>query len=127
MYCPNDQCPDFIESGHRGEYREGLATCPKCQSNLAPGSAPQPRTPVPANNAGFVVVEVYNTEHEASLALSMLTAHGVMGKVTMDASAWVGISTHAYLLVPEDQAARATRILAAPRPRAKGLRRKHGS
>jgi len=32
MYCPNDECPDFVAHGVRVEYREGLVTRPRCGS-----------------------------------------------------------------------------------------------
>jgi len=35
MYCPNDECPEFVAYHVRGEYREEIATCPRCGAQLA--------------------------------------------------------------------------------------------
>jgi hypothetical protein len=30
MFCPNDDCPDFVKTGLRSEYREDITVCPYC-------------------------------------------------------------------------------------------------
>ncbi len=98
MYCPNDQCPDHVEYGLRGEYRDGVVRCPKCQAELAPGSPPQQEVgpepvpelpPLPKLSPGvqggdLMVVETFHTEHEARLALSLLRVHGIVASVALD-------------------------------------------
>lgn len=34
MFCPNPECPDFVETGKPGEYTHGVAVCPVCESYL---------------------------------------------------------------------------------------------
>jgi hypothetical protein len=34
MFCPNDECPDFINNGLRSEYRDDIMVCPFCGTNL---------------------------------------------------------------------------------------------
>ena len=34
MYCPNNDCPDFVGSGLRAEYRPDIAVCPYCGTPL---------------------------------------------------------------------------------------------
>lgn len=34
MRCPNAVCPDILRSGFPGEYRQGIALCPKCGTGL---------------------------------------------------------------------------------------------
>jgi hypothetical protein len=34
MYCPNDECPDFLDTGLRAEYRDDIERCPYCRTAL---------------------------------------------------------------------------------------------
>ncbi len=34
MYCPNEDCPDVKQTGSPGEYRDEVARCPRCGSDL---------------------------------------------------------------------------------------------
>jgi hypothetical protein len=34
MYCPNPDCPDFLETGSHAEYVAGITVCPKCGAYL---------------------------------------------------------------------------------------------
>jgi hypothetical protein len=34
MFCPNDECPDFLNTGLRAEYREDIPVCPFCGTTL---------------------------------------------------------------------------------------------
>jgi hypothetical protein len=45
MWCPNRECPDFVEDGQPGEYVDSVATCPKCGAALVP-EWPPVRPPV---------------------------------------------------------------------------------
>jgi hypothetical protein len=44
MFCPNDECPDFVNSGLRSEYRDDVMTCPFCGSAMV---AARPESPFP--------------------------------------------------------------------------------
>lgn len=44
MFCPNDECPDFIDTGLRSEYREDIIRCPYCNTPLE-AAAPPPAGP----------------------------------------------------------------------------------
>ena len=144
MYCPNDQCPDLVQYGLRGEYREGVVKCPKCQAELAPGSPPQPKErepglelpPLPELAAGveagdLAVVETFHTEHEARLALSVLRTHGLFASVALDSCGGtdpgLGFGTRARLLVPQSQLAQAAELLRGAVRSPRGLKRKPGS
>jgi hypothetical protein len=34
MYCPNDDCPDYLNTGLRSEYRDDISSCPFCGTGL---------------------------------------------------------------------------------------------
>ncbi len=34
MFCPNRECPDFVEDGAPGEYVDSVEVCPKCGAAL---------------------------------------------------------------------------------------------
>jgi len=34
MFCPNDECPDFLNTGLRSEYRQDITICPFCATHL---------------------------------------------------------------------------------------------
>ena len=34
MFCPNRECPDFVEDGAPGEYVDSVTLCPKCGTTL---------------------------------------------------------------------------------------------
>jgi hypothetical protein len=34
MFCPNDECPDFVDTGLRAEYREDVFECPFCGTRM---------------------------------------------------------------------------------------------
>jgi len=38
VYCPNTACPDVKQTGIPGEYRDGIAQCPRCGCSLVPAS-----------------------------------------------------------------------------------------
>ena len=41
MFCPNDECPDLLDSGLRAEYRDEITVCPYCETPLV-GHRPEP-------------------------------------------------------------------------------------
>lgn len=40
MFCPNDECPDFLNTGLRSEYRADIFRCPYCDTALVPEAPP---------------------------------------------------------------------------------------
>jgi len=51
MFCPNDECPDLLNTGIRAEYREDLSACPFCGAALVhwvEEKPPQPEEEMPA-------------------------------------------------------------------------------
>jgi hypothetical protein len=36
MFCPNNECPDFLDTGLRSEYRQEIFRCPFCETALVP-------------------------------------------------------------------------------------------
>lgn len=42
MFCPNPECPDFVEDGRPGEYIDSIHVCPKCGAELIPEWPPEP-------------------------------------------------------------------------------------
>lgn len=34
MFCPNDECPDFVNSGRRSEFRDDVMVCPYCAAAM---------------------------------------------------------------------------------------------
>ena len=51
MYCTDLQCPDFLQWGVHGEYRQGITVCPKCGATLVterpePGRVGEAEEPV---------------------------------------------------------------------------------
>jgi len=50
MFCPNDQCPDFVNTGLRSEYRLDVTVCPYCGSHLVetrPDNPPRENEEIP--------------------------------------------------------------------------------
>lgn len=122
MYCPNDDCPDFQKHGVRGEYREGITHCPKCGAPLHTGSpTAKPDLPVTFQQVSgefagpLVQVAAFQTEHEADLAVSYLESQGVDAIRASDdcggAHPGIGFSTRSRVLVPEELAHEAARLL----------------
>jgi len=139
MYCPNDECPDFVAYGVRGEYREGIATCPRCGAHLLPGSpaavskssakagerervelepedAAFRREPRLEDRERFVPVARFDFEHEANVAVSFLASAGIEAIVTGDDCGRVDpilgfVTGGIRLMVPESQAEKASELL----------------
>ena len=51
MFCPNDECPDFVNTGLRSEYRDDVMACPYCGSTMV---AERPEEPFPDDVDGIV-------------------------------------------------------------------------
>ncbi len=54
MWCPNRDCPDFLEDGRPGEYVDTVVTCPKCGAALVPEWPP---AVAPGDDAGIELRE----------------------------------------------------------------------
>ncbi len=121
MYCPNDECPDFLEDGIRGEYREDVETCPKCGARLAHGEVPSTTPPVEELEDPLVAVAVYDQEHKADLAVSFLRSMGIEASVSADdcgrTDPALGFVTGGLrVVVRESQAREAAELLASQAP-----------
>lgn len=44
MFCPNNECPDFVNSGLRSEYRQDISVCPFCGAHLVEYRPNEPDT-----------------------------------------------------------------------------------
>jgi hypothetical protein len=116
VYCPNDDCPDFVAYGVRGEYREGLVSCPRCKALLLPGSPPTTHEPGLEEGEGLVPVASFELEHQANLAISFLASKGIVAIIAADDCGRIdpvlGIVTGGLrLMVPESQAQEAVLLL----------------
>ena len=40
MFCPNDECPDYLNTGLRSEYRVDITNCPYCETYLVTEAPP---------------------------------------------------------------------------------------
>ena len=125
MFCPNRECPDFLESGEPGEYRDDVEICPKCGARLEhappePGGRPGEQNEWGGNGAApggpLVAVAWFEYRQDADLAASMLQANGIWAVVFADDGGGtlphVGFGTAARVMVPEMHAAAALELLA---------------
>ena len=116
MYCPNDDCPDFVSLAERGEYREGLVTCPRCGARLAPGGPPaSPETELEGTEP-LKPVASFQFPHQAEVAVSFLESNGIAAIITGDdcgrADPILGIVTGGVrVMVRESQALEALSLL----------------
>jgi hypothetical protein len=99
VFCPNPECPDFVDTGIHGEYVDIIWQCPVCGAKLVHELPPRaaPETGDEPEMAGgepgsLVSVGSYVYRQEAELACSLLTANGITAFVSRRG-----------LLVPESQ------------------------
>ena len=131
MFCPSPECPDRLESGEPGEYRDGIFTCPRCGATLVPEhpfpeqEEEQPLPGFPAGDGdGGPPVEVasFNYRQDAELACSMLEANGVPAFVFGDDCGGVdpriGFGTRTRVMVPASRAEEAASLLREAAPQA---------
>ena len=85
MFCPNDDCPDFLDTQLRSEYREDIMRCPYCDTPLvaaAPPAAPPdeddhpPKPRVGDDEAMEPVIEAADLT-EVAVIKSVLDAAGI--------------------------------------------------
>lgn len=85
MFCPNDECPDFVNTGLRSEYRDDIMRCPYCETPLvttaplvaAPGSDDGPRKPRVGNDEAMEPVIEATDLTEVAVIKSVLDAAGI--------------------------------------------------
>ncbi len=107
VFCPNPECPDFVDTGIHGEYVDTIWQCPVCGAKLvrelparaAPEAGGEPE--LSGSEAGSLVsVASYLDRQDAELACSLLTAKGITAFVS-----------HKELLVSEGQVLAAMALL----------------
>ncbi len=99
MFCPNDNCPDLIEGGVRGEYVVGVTQCPTCGTPLVERVVIDNAEAVRLVDGDVDVETVFVTADgtEAAVVRSLLRASGI--PFSMDGTAdqdflglgWAGI------------------------------------
>jgi hypothetical protein len=106
-YCP--QCSI--------EYVEGTAKCEDCSTDLVPGSPPEssPRVQIPdSKDVKLVSARVFTggtAQMDADLARSILQAQGIPCILSGEGAANMLPVLHVHLLVREEDAERAARVL----------------
>ncbi len=132
MYCPNRECPDFVEDGAPGEYVETVTVCPKCGAVLvaefpperpeaepsAPEDGGEDATPcgaLPLPRGTLVALAAFDYPDETGPFVAALERAGVAvfqflddGRDFEDRG---GVATCTRLLVPESQASEALAVL----------------
>lgn len=107
VFCPNPECPDFVDTGIHGEYVDTVWQCPACGAKLihelparaAPESGDEPEM-AGVEHGPLVPVGTFLNRQDAELACSLLTAKGITAFVS-----------HKELLVPEGQVLAAMALL----------------
>lgn len=138
MYCPNTECPDFLEDGRPGEYVDTVTVCPKCGAALVPDwppetempanepawdeaaadeSGPDPTPPPPAGL--LVAVAAFDYPDEAQALVAALAERGIVAYQFFDDGRDfaddAGIAHCTRVLVPESQARSAAALAARHR------------
>jgi len=129
MYCTDPQCPDFLQFGIHGEYREGITVCSKCGAMLVPELPMSQRVEDPAESAAvqlsslpgpLVTLASFNYRQDAELAASMLLANGIQALLTGDDCGRVdpglGFGTRTRIMVDAGQVEAASALLEQAMP-----------
>jgi hypothetical protein len=83
VFCPNDDCPDFLSTGLRAEYRDDVSVCPFCGVTLVferPADADAdtgPAAPRIGDDEELEPVIEANDLTEVAVLKSMLDAAGI--------------------------------------------------
>lgn len=84
MFCPNDDCPDFVNTGLRSEYRDDIMRCPYCETPLVAAAPPaghtdsdEPRKPRVADDEIMEPVIEATDLTEVAVIRSVLDAAGI--------------------------------------------------
>ncbi len=83
MFCPNNECPDFVNSGLRSEYRDDVTACPYCGSAMV---AERPEDPFPAGEGIMGKPPVANDEIMEPVIESADTTEIAVIKTVLDAA-----------------------------------------
>jgi len=138
VYCPNRECPDFLEDGAPGEYVDTVTVCPKCGAALVAAWPPQATreepAPEPVEAEGdescapealprgpLVALAAFDYPDETEPFVAALEQAGLTvfqfiddGRDFEDRGS---VGTCTRLLVPESQLARAQAVLKATEQR----------
>lgn len=96
------------------EYVDGTTQCEDCGAFLFPGSPPAapPRLEIPhERDVKLVTARIFRTPMDAELALNILQTQGIPSTMSGEGLSDPFPFTEAHLLVREEDAARAERIL----------------
>lgn len=85
MFCPNNDCPDFLDTGLRAEYRDDVEVCPYCDTPLvavrpeAPAAEPGdlPAKPRVADDEPLEAVIETDDPTEVTIIKSILDGAGI--------------------------------------------------
>ena len=84
MYCPNDECPDLLNTGLRSEYRADISRCPYCETPLVTEAPPtalsdngQPLKPRVGNDEAMEPVIESTDLTEIAVIKSVLDGAGI--------------------------------------------------
>ena len=72
MFCANSDCPDFVATGVRGEYRAGVTHCPYCHEPLVE-RLPEDARMEPAPTSELEAVFETSDPAELEIVKSILT------------------------------------------------------
>ncbi len=135
MFCPNRECPDFVEDGEPGEYVDSVTVCPKCGAALVaefPATSPHsdeaepeadepgavefaPVAEVPEATGPLVAVAAYDYPDEAEPLIAALLAAGLSVFQFLDDGRDFPEQNEAgectRVLVPQSQGRAASRVL----------------
>ena len=107
-HCANDSCPDLVERGLRGEYRDLVSVCPRCGVSLSEGELLPPE---PDEWADLVPVSSFTHVASAHVARATLENAGIQAFVvnenlaTMQWMYTTAIGGVQVLVDPDDAAA----------------------
>lgn len=78
-FCANDECPNYVATGTRGEFVDGIFKCSDCGSVLV-AQAP----PVVEEKAQWVLLDRFTTSSEAHMAQNLLESEGIPATLADD-------------------------------------------
>ena len=137
MYCPNRECPDFLDDGKPGEYVDTMSVCPKCgaalvaempaadpsdldlsvgaPSLLAAGGPAEPPLATPAATGFLVAIAGFEHPEDSESLMADLATAGVQAYQFFDDGRDFedpgDYPVCTRVLVPDSQAALAARVI----------------
>jgi len=106
-HCPNPDCSQARSTGRPAEYRDHVADCADCGSELVDGAAPEP----PMETESFELVAKFSSAHEAHMARAALESHGIEAIVDQDHSPLISMVPWVQLRVPRSAVELTRRVL----------------